>query len=77
MTNALSGPTLATPSEQVSVPIGTSIAEMERALIEATLARCDGNKREAAQILGVSLKTLYNRLHKYQRFPRTGRRGAA
>jgi len=77
MTNALTDSAFATPTERVSVPIGTSIAEMERTLIEATLARCDGNKREAARILGVSLKTLYNGLHEYQRFPRTGRRGAA
>jgi two-component system response regulator AtoC len=44
--------------DNVAVPIGTSIADMERALIMATLARCDGNKRHAADILGVSLKTL-------------------
>lgn len=55
----------------VAVPIGTSIADMERELILATLARCEGNKRHAAKILGVSLKTLYNRLNDYDRFART------
>ena len=56
--------------DRVEVPIGTSIADMERALITATLARCEGNKRQAAVVLGVSLKTLYNRLHQYGRFER-------
>lgn len=60
----------AAPGDCVEVPIGTSIADMERAMIVATLARCEGNKRQAADVLGVSLKTLYNRLHEYGRFER-------
>jgi len=32
----------------------------------ATLAHCDGHKQRAAQILGISLKTLYNRLNAYK-----------
>jgi len=32
----------------------------------ATLEHCRGRKRETAQLLGVSLKTLYNRLNQYQ-----------
>ncbi|HMA32579.1 MAG TPA: sigma-54 dependent transcriptional regulator [Casimicrobiaceae bacterium] len=46
-------------------PVGTSLAEMERQAIYATLDHCRGNKRRAAEILGVSLKTLYNRLTAY------------
>lgn len=57
-------------ADQVAVPIGTSIADMERELIRRTLSRCDGNKRQAARILGISLKTLYNRLNDYERFER-------
>ncbi len=38
---------------------------MEKRTIFATLAHCSGNKRRAAQVLGVSLKTLYNRLNEY------------
>lgn len=52
--------------ECLRVPIGTSLAEMERQAIFATLDHCAGNKRRAAEILGVSLKTLYNRLSAYQ-----------
>jgi DNA-binding NtrC family response regulator len=45
--------------------VGSSIAEAERRLLLATLDHCDGDKREAAGILGISLKTLYNRLNSY------------
>ncbi|MBS0326341.1 MAG: sigma-54-dependent Fis family transcriptional regulator [Proteobacteria bacterium] len=42
--------------------VGMSIEAMERIAIVATLEHCRGNKRRAAEILGISLKTLYNRL---------------
>jgi DNA-binding NtrC family response regulator len=48
------------------VPVGMSLAAMERQAIFATLDHCRGNKRRAAEMLGVSLKTLYNRLTAYQ-----------
>jgi len=51
--------------DRVMVPLGTSLAESERNLIYATLDKCGGNKTRTAEILGVSLKTLYNRLHEY------------
>ena len=38
---------------------------MSRRLIEATLVECGGEKRKAAEMLGISLKTLYNRLTAY------------
>jgi two-component system, NtrC family, response regulator HydG len=46
--------------------VGTSIAEVERRLIMATLEMHGGNKRKTADVLGVSLKTLYNRLNTYR-----------
>lgn len=45
--------------------IGMSLADIERKAIIATLAFYGGNKRTTAQVLGVSLKTLYNRLNEY------------
>jgi len=51
--------------DRVVVPLGTSLADSERSLIYATLNRYGGNKTRAAEVLGVSLKTLYNRLHEY------------
>jgi DNA-binding NtrC family response regulator len=47
------------------VRAGMPIAAAERLLIEATLAKTDGNKKEAARMLGISLKTLYTRLQVY------------
>ena len=49
----------------VTIPVGTSLELAERALIMATLRSLDGSKSKAAQVLGISLKTLYNRLHAY------------
>jgi two-component system response regulator AtoC len=48
------------------VPLGTSLAEIEKRVIGSTLDLCEGNKRRCAELLGVSLKTLYNRLAEYQ-----------
>jgi DNA-binding NtrC family response regulator len=45
--------------------VGTQLADMERRAIFATLDHCRGNKRQCAEMLGVSLKTLYNRLAAY------------
>jgi len=54
-----SGPTTA-------IDVTGSLGEAERQHILATLENCGGDKRKAAEILGISLKTLYNRLHLYQ-----------
>ena len=47
--------------------MGTSIEETERRLILATLEAYDGDKSAAAEALGISLRTLYNRLQLYGR----------
>jgi two-component system response regulator AtoC len=52
------------PSLQLSV--GTSLAEADRRLILATLSQLGGQKKQAAQVLGISVKTLYNRLNEYR-----------
>jgi DNA-binding NtrC family response regulator len=51
----------------ISMPIGTTLDEIERTFILATLKHFEGDKRRAADVLGCSLKTLYNKLHAYQR----------
>ena len=53
------------PQAAPSPEVGGSLGESERQLILATLEQCAGDKKRAAQILGISLKTLYNRLHLY------------
>jgi two-component system response regulator AtoC len=61
-------PALAATSGGLPPPeVGGSLEASERQLIEATLERCGGDKKRAAEILGISLKTLYNRLHLYAR----------
>ncbi len=48
------------------VRVGSSVAEVEQQLILATLEACGGNKQKTAEVLGVSLKTIYNRLNSYR-----------
>jgi DNA-binding NtrC family response regulator len=49
----------------LTVRIGTPLEEIERRVTMATLARCNNVKKRAAEVLGISLKTLYNRLEAY------------
>ncbi|HEY0923126.1 sigma-54 interaction domain-containing protein [Rheinheimera pacifica] len=48
------------------VPCGVSLEELEKAAILNTLEQNAGNKTDTAQQLGISVKTLYNKLEKYQ-----------
>ena len=57
------------PAVRVPVSVGTSIAAAERMLIVATLDALRGDKTKAAATLGISLKTLYNRLNEYKTSP--------
>jgi DNA-binding NtrC family response regulator len=52
---------------EIHMPIGATLDEIERTFILATLKHFEGDKRRAADVLGCSLKTLYNKLHAYQR----------
>jgi DNA-binding NtrC family response regulator len=53
----------------VRLPVGTTVDEAERRLILRTLAHTGNNKTRAAEILGISLKTLHNKLNRYNRPP--------
>jgi len=52
-------------SEVLRIPIGTTVEETEKALILRTLEHTRNNKTRAAEILGISLKTLHNKLKEY------------
>jgi DNA-binding NtrC family response regulator len=52
-------------SDVISLPIGITVAEAEKKLLLKTLASVNNNKAGAARILGISLKTLHNKLHRY------------
>lgn len=47
------------------IRVGTPVADVERRLILATLDQLGGNKNETAKTLGLSVKTIYNRLNAY------------
>jgi DNA-binding NtrC family response regulator len=49
----------------LTVRVGSPLADVERSLIFATLEHYGGHKERTAAALGVSLKTLYNRLKEY------------
>lgn len=50
----------------MSVWVGTPLADAQKQIILGTLKHCNGDKRKTAKALGVSLKTLYNRLGAYE-----------
>ncbi len=52
--------------EEIRLPAGLSMAEIERRVIEATLARTGGDRKAAARILGIGLRTLQRRLVGYR-----------
>jgi DNA-binding NtrC family response regulator len=62
---ALRGGDAGADRERLDIRVGSRIYDMERSLIEATLDYFKGNKRRAADALGCSLKTLYNKLNNY------------
>ena len=49
----------------VRLRVGTTIDDAEKALIQRTLQHTKNNKTRAAEILGISLKTLHNKLKEY------------
>ncbi|MDX1623932.1 MAG: sigma-54 dependent transcriptional regulator, partial [Gemmatimonadota bacterium] len=46
--------------------VGMSLEELEKIAIERTLEAVDGNRREAAEMLGIGERTLYRKLNKYE-----------
>jgi DNA-binding NtrC family response regulator len=53
-------------ADDLALRAGVSVAAMERKLIELTLAHFHGDKRRSAAVLGISVRTLYNRLRQYR-----------
>ena len=48
------------------IPAGTPLADAERKLIEAAMVAADGVRTKAALMLGISVKTLYNKLKSFE-----------
>jgi DNA-binding NtrC family response regulator len=60
---------LRTDQSTLSFPYGATLEIVERALISQTLSATNGNKTSAARLLGISLKTLHNKLKEYKKSP--------
>jgi DNA-binding NtrC family response regulator len=52
--------------DTITFPVGTPIEEVERQMIMRTLQKTENNKTRAAELLGMSLKTLHNKLNLYR-----------
>ncbi len=53
-----------------NIPVGTSLQDMERALIESTLEQFDGHREKTARALGIGVRMLSNKLRSYGYAPR-------
>lgn len=52
--------------DTITLPVGTPLDEVERQMIMRTLKKTSNNKTRAAELLGISLKTLHNKLNLYR-----------
>lgn len=57
-------------TDRIAALIGTPLAEVERALIEATIEHCDGSIPRAARMLELSPSTIYRKLESWSGAPR-------
>ncbi|MEO5376426.1 MAG: sigma-54 dependent transcriptional regulator [Magnetococcus sp. DMHC-6] len=51
--------------DEIRMPVGTTVREMEEFLIRRTLDEVNGNRTRAAELLGISIRTLRNKLNEY------------
>jgi DNA-binding NtrC family response regulator len=54
------------PPNVVTIAPGTKMTEVERAVIEAALKETRGNRRRAAELLGIGERTLYRKIKEYR-----------
>ena len=52
--------------DTITLPVGTPLEEVERQMLIRTLQKTKNNKTRAAELLGISLKTLHNKLNLYR-----------
>jgi DNA-binding NtrC family response regulator len=53
-------------SSSINMPLGSSLDVVEKEMIMRTIEFTAGNKTRAAEVLGISAKTLYNKLEQYR-----------
>jgi len=56
-------------SENLNIDVGgfPALQEVERKYVELVLERAKGNKSQAAKVLGISIKTIYNKIENYRK----------
>jgi len=54
------------PPNVVTIAPGTRMSDVERAVIEAALKETKGNRRRAAEMLGIGERTLYRKIKEYR-----------
>ena len=64
------GPGRNEPASAPAVPVGLSLEQMERKMIEATLERFAGHRAKTAKALGIGVRTLSGKLRQYGYAPR-------
>ena len=64
--SAIEPPDQPPPPNVVTVPPGTKMADVEKAVIEAALKESKGNRRRAAEMLGIGERTLYRKIKEYR-----------
>lgn len=57
------------PAKEFALPIGITLQELEKRLIIETLQAHHNNRTKTAEILGISIRTLRNKLNEYNEFP--------
>ncbi|MEJ2055970.1 MAG: sigma 54-interacting transcriptional regulator, partial [Calditrichaceae bacterium] len=53
-------------SYKVIIEVGKSLSEVEKDMIEKTLSHTQNNRKKAAELLGITRRALYNKLHKHE-----------
>jgi two-component system, NtrC family, response regulator AtoC len=51
--------------QEISIPLNQPLEDMEKAVISSVFSRITRNRRKAADILGISLRTLHYKIHKF------------
>jgi DNA-binding NtrC family response regulator len=61
-------PTLRSDAEEnyIKIPIGSSMEEAEKVIIQSTISMQKGNKSKTAEVLGIGRKTLHRKINEYQ-----------
>ena len=64
--SSTAAPSATAAAVPVITPAGTTLEQLERQAIQDALDRCSGHRKQAAEQLGIGLRTLYDKLKQYK-----------